>query len=154
MIARDSSDYLYKDDLMRTYIELIVHEALQMRPAEHYIQSSNGSLRIVTRFMDILERQFPIENLNEPLKLKSAQDYAGLLSIHVNYLNRAVKEITGKSTTAIIAERIAAEATTLLRHTDWSVSEIAYILGFEYANYFSNFFKKMTGNIPKFYRDH
>jgi AraC family transcriptional activator of pobA len=154
MIAGDSSDYLYKDDLMRTYIELIVHEALQMRPAEHFIQSNNASLRIVTSFMDILERQFPIENLNEPLKLKSAQDYAGLLSIHVNYLNRAVKEITGKSTTAIIAERITAEATTLLRHTDWSISEIAYILGFEYPNYFSNFFKKMTGNIPKFYRDH
>ncbi|MES2852622.1 AraC family transcriptional regulator [Flavobacterium sp. ZE23DGlu08] len=154
MIARDSSEYLYKDDLMRTYIELIIHEALQMRPAEHFIQSKNASLRIVTQFMDILERQFPIENLSEPLKLKTAQDYATLLSIHVNYLNRAVREITGKSTTAILAERITAEAITLLRHTDWSISDIAYTLGFEYANYFSNFFKKTTGNIPKFYRDH
>ncbi|MFV5697364.1 helix-turn-helix domain-containing protein [Flavobacterium sp. ZT3R17] len=154
MIASDSTDYLYKDDLMRTYIELIIHEALQMRPAENFIQSKNASLRIVNQFMDILERQFPIENLSEPLKLKTAQDYASLLSIHVNYLNRTVKEITGKSTTAILAERITAEAITLLRHTDWSISDIAYTLGFEYANYFSNFFKKTTGNIPKFYRDH
>lgn len=154
MIESDATDYLYKDDLMRTYIELIVHEALQMRPAENFIQSNNASLRIVNQFRDILERQFPIENLNEPLKLKSAQDYASLLSVHVNYLNRAVKEITGKSTTTILAERIIAEAIALLRSTDWSISEIAYILGFEYPNYFSSFFKKMTGHIPKFYRDH
>jgi AraC-like DNA-binding protein len=154
MIASDKTDYLYKDDLMRTYIELIIHEALQMRPAENFIQSNNASLRIVNQFMDILERQFPIENLNESLKFKSAKDYADQLSIHTNYLNRAVKEITGKSTTTIIAERITSEALTLLRCTDWSIAEIAYILGFEYTNYFSNFVKKKTGNTPKFYRDH
>lgn len=102
--------------------------------------------------MEVLERQFPIENLNAPLKLKAAQDYSNHLSIHVNYLNRAVKETTGKSTTTLISERIIAEAVSLLRHTDWSVADIAYALGFEYPNYFSNFFKKGTGNIPKFYR--
>lgn len=153
MIANEATDYLYKDDLMRNYIQLIIHEALHMRPAEHFIQFNNAALRINNQFMEVLERQFPIENLNMPLKLKTAQDYANLLSIHVNYLNRAVKEITGKSTTIIIAERITAEALSLLRHTDWSVSNIAYALGFEYPNYFSNFFKKSTGNKPKFYRN-
>jgi AraC-like DNA-binding protein len=103
-------------------------------------------------FLELLERQFPVENLNVPLRLKTAQDYANGLSIHVNYLNRTVKEVTGKSTTAHIAERVVAEAITLLQYTDWSVADIAYALGFEYPNYFSNFFKKMTGNIPKAYR--
>jgi len=153
MIANDATDYLYKDDLMRNYIQLIIHEALQLRPDEFFMQFNKASLRITTKFMEMLERQFPIENLNEPLKLKSAQDFANQLSIHVNYLNRAVKEITGKSTTTIIAGRIVAEAKTLLRYTDWSVAEIAYALGFEYPNYFSNLFKKSTGNNPKFYRD-
>jgi AraC family transcriptional activator of pobA len=153
MIVNDTTDYLYKDDLMRNYIQLIIHEALQMRPTEHFIQFNSASLRITTKFMEILERQFPIENLNEALRLKTAQDYASQLSIHINYLNRAVKEITGKSTTTLIAERITAEATTLLRHTDWNVADIAYALGFEYPNYFSNFFKKATGNTPKFYRN-
>ena len=152
MIAVDATDYLYKDDLMRNYIQLIVHEALQMRPTEHFIQYSNAALRIASQFLELLERQFPIENPNSPLELKTAQDYANQLSIHVNYLNRAVKEITRKSTTILIAERIIAEATSLLRHTDWSISEIAFSLGFEYPNYFSNFFKKATGNTPKFYR--
>lgn len=153
MIANDSTDYLYKDDLMRNYIQLIIHEALHMRPTEHFLQFSSASLRITTQFMELLERQFPIENINEPLKLKTAQDYASQLFIHANCLNRAVKEITGKSTTTLIAERIIAEAISLLRYTDWSVADIAYALGFEYPNYFSNFFKKATGNVPKFYRD-
>jgi AraC family transcriptional activator of pobA len=152
MIAADSTDYLYKDDLMRNYIQQIVHEALQMRSEEHFVQFNNAALRITTQFMEMLERQFPIENPNAPLSLKSAMDFAGQLSIHVNYLNRAVKQITGKSTTTIIGERITAEATTLLRYTDWSIADIAYSLGFEYPNYFSNFFKKVTGSSPKFYR--
>ena len=152
MIANDVTDYLYKDDLMRNYIQLIIHEALKMRPEEHFVHFNNASLRITTQFMEMIERQFPIEDMNAPLTLKTAQDYASQLSIHINYLNRVVKEITGKSTTTVIAERITAEAITLLRHTDWNVAEIAYALGFEYPNYFSNFFKKATGNIPKFYR--
>jgi AraC family transcriptional regulator, transcriptional activator of pobA len=152
MIANDKTDYLYKDDLMRNYIQLIIHEALQMQPAEHFIHFNNALLRIATQFLEMLERQFPIEDLKAPLKLKTAQDYANHLSIHVNSLNRAVKEITGKSTTTLIAERITAEATTLLRYTDWSVADIAYALGFEYPNYFSNFFKKATSHTPKFYR--
>ncbi len=152
MITEETTDYLYKDDLMRNYIQLIIHEALRMRPAEHFMQFSNASLRLATQFLELLERQFPIDNMSEPLKLKTAQDYANRLSIHVNYLNRAVKKMTGKSTTNYIAGRITAEATALLQHTDWSIADIAYALGFEYPNYFSNFFKKMTGNTPKFYR--
>lgn len=152
MIAHEQTDYLYKDDLMRNYIQSIIHEALQMNPAEHFMQYNNASLRITTHFMEMLERQFPIENPNEPLKLRTAQDYADRLSIHVNSLNRAIKEITEKSTTIHIAERITAEAKSLLQHTDWSITDIAYALGFEYSNYFSNFFKKTTGNTPKYYR--
>lgn len=152
MIAYESTDYLYKDDLMRNYIQQIVHEALQMHPEEHFMQYNNASLRIAMHFMEMLEKQFPIEHLNNPLQLKNAQDYASRLSIHVNSLNRAVKEVTGKSTTTLIGERIIAEAKSLLQYTDWSISDIAYALGFEYPNYFSNFFKKATGNITKFYR--
>jgi AraC family transcriptional activator of pobA len=152
MIADNVSDYLYADDLMRNYLQLILHEALRLRPAENFIQFNNAALRITKLFLDLLERQFPVEQLQEPLRLRTAQDFADRLAIHANYLNRAVKETTGKSTTKLIAERTTTEATALLQHTDWSVSDIAYALGFEYPNYFSNFFKKATGHIPKFYR--
>lgn len=73
--------------------------------------------------------------------------------MHTNYLNRAVKEITGKPTTAHITERIIAEAKALLQHTDWNISEVAYALGFDYPTYFDNFFKKQTGTNPKSLRE-
>jgi AraC-like DNA-binding protein len=96
-----------------------------------------------------LERQFPIESTERPLQLRTAQDYADGLNVHVNYLNSAVKKVTGKPTTAHIADRVITEAKALLLHTDWSIAQIAYALGFEYPTYFNNFFKKKTGDIPK-----
>lgn len=152
MIVHEQTDYLYKDDLMRNYVQSIVHEALQMRADDHFMHYNNASLRIVTQFMEMLEKQFPVESPGDRLKLRNAQDYAAQLAIHVNSLNRAVKEITGKPTTAHIAERIIAEAKSLLQYTDWSIADIAYALGFEYPNYFSNSFKRATGNTPKHYR--
>jgi AraC-like DNA-binding protein len=102
--------------------------------------------------MDLLERQFPIERTGEPLRLRTAKDFAVGLSVHVNYLNRAIKEVTGKSTSVHIAERITAEAKALLQHTDWSVADIACALGFEYPTYFNNYFKRMTGTTPQVFR--
>lgn len=148
MIAEEDSDYLFKDDLIRNYINLIIHEALKMQPAENFVRHKNAHSRITTLFFDLLERQFPIETAERPLQLRSPQDYAGRLAIHVNHLNRAIKEITGKTTSQHIAERIASEAKALLLHTDWTVSEIAYSLGFEYPTYFNNYFKRLTGTTP------
>lgn len=152
MIAEQESAYLYKDELIRNYISLIIHESLKMEPSENYEQNKNASSRLTYVFLELLERQFPVETIHNPLRLKTAQHYAQHLNVHINYLNRAVKEITGKSTTTHITERIITEAKALLQHTDWSISEIAYALGFEYPTYFNNFFKKSTGTNPTAFR--
>jgi AraC family transcriptional activator of pobA len=149
MLSEQSTDYTFKNDLIRNYINLIIHEALKMQPSDNFLKQQNASSRITSLFLDLLERQFPIESMQHPLQLKTAQDYAMSLSIHVNHLNRSVKEITGKSTSTHIAERVTAEAKALLQHTDWSIADIAYGLGFEYSTYFNNYFKRMTGTVPK-----
>ena len=149
MIEEQQAEYIYKDDLIRNYINLIIHEALKLTPSENVDQHRNASSRITSVFLELLERQFPIEDTRKPLQLKTAQDYAKNLNIHANYLNRVVKEVTGKATTTHISERIISEAKALLLHTDWNISDIAYALGFEYPTYFNNFFKKMTGTNPK-----
>lgn len=149
MIDEQKTGYAYKDDLIRNYINLIIHEALKLQPSENYDQPKNAASRITNVFLELLERQFPIESTEKPLKLKSAQDYAKELSVHPNYLNRAVKEVTGKPTTSHITERIISEAKALLQHTNWNIADIAYALGFEYPTYFNNFFKKITGTNPK-----
>lgn len=149
MLAEQEATYVYKDELIRNYINLIIHEAVKMQPTLHQPKKTNAAERITAVFLELLERQFPIESTNRPLELKTAQDYAKSLFVHVNYLNSSVKEVTGKPTTAHIADRIISEAKALLQHTTWSIAEIAYALGFEYPTYFNNFFKKKTGEIPK-----
>ncbi|RYZ21811.1 MAG: AraC family transcriptional regulator [Chitinophagaceae bacterium] len=148
MIAEQATDYAFKDDLIRNYINVILHEALKLQPSEQYHQHRNAAARLASVFLELLERQFPIETTDRPLALKSPQDYARALHVHVNSLNRAVKEVTGKPTSAHIAARIVSEARALLLHTDWNIADIAYALGFEYPSYFNNYFKRMTGTNP------
>lgn len=149
MIEEQQTDYPFRDDLIRNYIQLIVHESLKLQPSENFTQDRNAAARITRVFLELLERQFPIESPDRPLQLRTAQDYAHCLSVHVNHLNRSLREVTGKSTTAHINERIVAESKAMLLHTDWNISQIAYALGFEYPTYFNNFFKRMTGTNPK-----
>ena len=121
---------------------------MKLQPSEIYDQNKNAASRITSVFLELLERQFPIESPDKPLQLKTAQDFAQSLSLHTNYLNRAIKEVTGKPTTVHITDRIICEAKALLQHTDWNIADIAYALGFEYPTYFNNFFKKNTGENP------
>lgn len=148
MLWVHGSDYDYKNEMLKSCIELIIHEALRIQPPQNGVHPKNAAIRITNLFLDLLERQFPIDSAAAPLRLRTAQDFAGSLSVHVNYLNRAVKKVTGKPTSVHIADRIAAEAKALLRYTDWSVADIAYGLGFEYPTYFNNYFKRVTGSTP------
>jgi AraC-like DNA-binding protein len=152
MLAEIQSEYIYKYDVLRNYTSLIIHEAMKMQPADSYFKHHNASSRITNLFIELLERQFPIDSPRHALNLKTAADYASRLSVHVNHLNRSVKDVTGKTTTEHIADRIVKEAKALLLHTDWNVSEIAYSLGFEYPSHFNNFFRKQTSSTPSAFR--
>lgn len=152
MLGIYNGDYLYKGELIRSCIELIIYEALRIQPSQNAPQFKNGATRIAHLFMDLLERQFPVERAGDPIRLRTAQDFAATLAVHVNYLNRSVKEVTGKPTSVHIAARITAEAKALLQHTDWSVADIAYALGFDYPTYFNNYFKRVTGATPRSFR--
>jgi AraC-like DNA-binding protein len=147
------SEYAHKDDLIRNYISLIIHEALKIQPSPNVVKHHNAASRITSMFMELLERQFPIESKEQPLRLRTPKDYAQGLSLHINHLNRAVREATGKPITSHITERIISEAKALLQYTDWSIAEVAYSLGFEYPSYFNNYFKRLTGTVPKSIRD-
>src|SRR5215831_1391350 len=147
-----ASDYAFKYDLLRNYVLELIHYGQKLQPATALHSTHNASARIVSLFIELLERQFPIESQQQTLKMRTAKDYADRLAIHVNHLNKVLKESTGKTTTDIIGSRIALEAKILLKHTDWNISEIAYSLGFEEVAHFSNFFKKQTAMAPLAFR--
>ncbi len=153
MLDEVESGYVQKYEILHHYLHLLIHEAHKMEPvnfsSDKYL---NAASRISSLFIELLERQFPVDSTEQSLKLKTPHDFAERLSVHVNHLNRAVKEVTGKSTTEIISARVANEAQALLKHTDNSVAEIAYSLGFEHPSNFNVFFKKQTQKTPKMLR--
>ena len=153
MFDEINSDFQYKYDVLRTIVYEIVLFALKMQPATTFgNHENNASQRIATLFLELLERQFPIDDSHQTLVHRSPADYATQLNIHANYLNRAVKEITGKTTSQIIAERVLQEAKILLKQTTWNVAEIAYALGFAEPTHFNDFFKKHTNESPSKFR--
>lgn len=152
IIIQLDSSFPFKDDMVRNYIHLLIYEGLKAQNISAFNHDSNAAIRIAKLFLDLLDKQFPIQSPEQPLKLKTAKDFALLLAVHVNHLNAMVNDITGKSTTIHITERITNEAKALLKHSEWNVADIGYALGFDYPNHFTTYFKKHTGNSPSTYR--
>lgn len=147
------SDYAFKYDLLRNYVTELIHTGQKLKPIESSKDNHNASSRISSLFIELLERQFPIESINQVLQLRTANEYAENLRVHVNHLNKVLKEVTGKTTTEIIKHRMIQEAKILLKQTDWNISEIATCLGFDEVAHFSNFFKKQVSTSPLHFRE-
>lgn len=79
-------------------------------------------------------------------------DYAAEVHLSPKYLSQTVKQFTGKSAKEFIQDRLVLEAKRLLLHTDLSVKEVAYKIGFEEPLHFSAFFKKKAGISPSSFR--
>ena len=152
MYAELASDYAYKYDLLRNYVLELIHYGQKLQPVTAVHPLHTASARVSSLFIELLERQFPIESPHQQIGLRTAKDFADQLSVHVNHLNKVLKENTGKTTTDIITSRILQEAKILLKQTDWNVSEIANSLGFEQLAHFSNFFRKQTTVSPLNFR--
>ncbi len=154
MFEEINSDYIHKYDVLRNLVFELLHFAMKIQPTANFDkQQINASKRISMLFLELLERQFPIDDNHQRINLRSASDFAKQLNVHVNHLNRAVKETTQKTTSQIIAERILQESKILLKHSNWSVSEIAYALGFTEVTHFNNFFKKHVQLSPLKFRN-
>ena len=78
--------------------------------------------------------------------------YADMLNMSAGHLSDVVKTQSGKPAIAHIHERIILEAKRLLFHTNNSIKEIAFNLGFEDASYFNRFFKRIVEQTPATYR--
>ena len=154
MFEEIQSDYLHKYDVLRNLVFELLHFAMKIQPATKYDkQLINASQRISALFLELLERQFPIDENHQSVGLRTASDFSNQLNVHINHLNRSVKETTGKTTSQLIAERILQEAKILLRHSKWSVGEIAFALGFTEVTHFNNFFKKHVQLSPLKFRN-
>ncbi|MGY0035769.1 AraC family transcriptional regulator [Pedobacter sp. NJ-S-72] len=152
IIKELDTDYIYKYELIKNYVSELIYLAMKLQPADNSFEHPDAASRVTSVFTELLERQFPIESSSQRFALRSPKVFAERLSIHVNYLNRAIKKTTGRTTTDHIFERLTAEAKALLKHTDWNIAEISYLLGFDDQAHFNNFFKKQTTMSPSGFR--
>ncbi len=134
----------YRSEALGSSLKLVLvlsNEACARPDVDH--QQEQGT-SLLTQFRGLVETNYMREH--------KVQWYAGELFITPKHLNAVIKTILGQTAKEFIQDRIGTEARRLLLHSDLSVKEIAFRLGFTDPLHFSRFFKKFTGTSPSDFR--
>ncbi len=87
------------------------------------------------------------------LSVRKVSEYADMLHVSPDHLNRAIKSCSAKTAHEHIDEMLLMEAKTYLLHTFLTIAEIAYKLEFSDPSHFNRFFKKYCGQTPADFRN-
>jgi AraC family transcriptional activator of pobA len=104
----------------------------------------NASFKIANLFKSKLS--------NSIYEKHSITEYASMLSVSPNHLNKCIKAATGKSAQELLNEMVILEAKVLLKQSSLTINEIAWKIGREDPSDFIRFFKSKTGFTPTEYR--
>lgn len=136
------NDRLAQDMAIRAYTRLCsIWFARQMIGRDAQSQRSTASDRLISAFLDMLERHYP-EGL-------SMAEYADRLDMTPTHLSRVCKSQLGRSAAALITDRTLHAARHELETTSRPAKQIAADLGFGSAAYFSRFVLSHTGANPR-----
>ena len=120
--------------------------AVPIIPLEDFGKSAFLTSRLLTqRFRLAVEKGFR--------KTSSVREYAELLHVTPAHLSESVRLETGSAAGDVIRRRLLLEAKRLLLHSELTVSEIAFDLGFEDSSYFSRFVRRGVGFSPVDFRN-
>lgn len=133
-----------KIDIIRPYLFALLAEINRAYAGVSPVRADAGD-RLVQRFMDLLNAHIRRKRL--------VTDYAGLLSVSPNHLNKVVKARTGRSPSVWIDERIVLEAKVWLYQSDLTVAQIATELGFDDQANFGKLFRKYAQVSPSAFRN-
>jgi AraC family transcriptional regulator, transcriptional activator of pobA len=143
LLADYTANGLGNPDIIQPYLVALLSEINRV-----YVPFSTGkqtnAVLLTNRFKELLFKHVTQKHL--------VSEYASMLSISPNHLNKAVKTITGKSPTKWIDEAIVLEAKVLLYQSDLTISEVAAAIGLYDPSYFSRLFKKFEGMSPMHFR--
>lgn len=137
----DRLHHLLVKDSCNALIALLLSEFLNEEKPENSFSRYD---KVAKSFQKLLEKNY--------CALKRPGEYAALMHISTPYLNECIKNATGLSASRVIQDRIILEAKRLLYHTNKSVKEIAFDLGYADYPYFSRLFSKSTGGTAKAFR--
>jgi AraC-like DNA-binding protein len=137
-----------RNSIIAAYLNVLLQEAAsihQKQNKDELVISGSTSAEIISdKFKDLVAEHY--------LSKRQVKEYADLLFITPNHLNKVIKKATGRTALDLIFEMLLMEAQILLKQTEMNIAEIAGYLSFEDTSYFIRFFKKHTGLTPVAYR--
>ena len=139
-----------KDNSQSDILKNLLHNLLLLsereRRKQDFHQIKKGAdLDYVMLFKDLLDINYR--------KLKKVSDYSKKISVTEKRLNQATSKILDKSPKQMIDERVMLEAKRLLAHTNESVKEIGFDLGFDEPTNFIKYFRKHSHSTPIEFRE-
>ena len=141
---------VHSQDIIVATIELLLNYCSRFY-GRQMITRSHTNKTIVAKLETLLQAYF---SSNELLQgLPTVKYLADELHLSPGYLSDVLKKETGKSAQEHIHYYLIEAAKNSLIHTDKTVNEIAYALGFEYPQYFNKLFKRKTGQTPLEFRN-
>lgn len=105
--------------------------------------STHGYSLLVKQAVDYINLYFEREI--------SLQRIANKINVTPSHLSKKFKKETGFTVTEFINRRRVKEAKELFKKTDHSITDIAFLIGFDDPSYFSAVFRKFTGMTPREY---
>jgi len=130
--------------IIHSYLYALLTELKILYKLENNV-GQKAAYQITTQF-----RMLANKKVTENLRVA---DFAKLMNISPNHLNKSVKATTFKSASEIINEIKLIEIKYLLYQSNLSISEISYKMGYLDSSYFTRFFKKHEGVSPKKFRE-
>ena len=140
---QETTDLSIIRQLLGVLFTMIEAERKKLEPQDEPLQKTQHIS--FGNFLSILE-----ENYRRPV---SVEFYAEKLFMSSRNLNIICQSILEQSVSEIIETRKLIEAKNLLISTEKTISEIAYELGYNESSYFSNVFKKKSGQSPSEFRE-
>lgn len=136
----------FSQDVMISHLELFLNYCNRFYNRQFLTRKRAGN-DMLSKMEELLDEYFKKENLIE-LGLPTVQYFAEKINVSSNYLSDMLRTLTGHSTQQHIHNKLIEKAKEILVTTNLSVSEIAYLLGFEHPQSFSKFFKNKTNLTP------
>lgn len=148
MLARINAEYKYPGEwqqrMLNAYLTVLITYLSRLYTAQFENNDTSADKLLLKVFQAKINEHFR--------QLHEVGDYASMLHLSAGHLSEVVKSQSGKPAIKHIHDRLVLEARRLLFHTNSSLKEIAYDLGFSEASYFNRFFKRESGVTPAGYR--
>jgi len=142
---------LLGNEIGQVKVNLSICYSLFQAALQKILASNNGENKKLNRSGELT---FSFKELlyEHHIKHKTVSFYASQLAVSENYLNRCIKQSTGKAPKELISEISILQSQLLLQDFTKQISEIAFELNYEDPSHFGRLFKNIIGITPTEYR--